>query len=148
MSGQSSGRQRCSGSRRRRGRQPSREARRAAPGQQPVPHAVEVGQAKHREAFVAMWFAGAMLPVFVDAIAPALDATGYDPFRSICVRITRNRRPDRGREPTLGSLVADFTGHRGGAYWKAGFAQGLGIRCACRTVREHSSAAARWTSSA
>jgi hypothetical protein len=80
------------------------------------------------QAFVAMAFTAEMRLIFTEAIAPALDATGYAAFHT-------DIRPQNEKIDDLivteirrsGLVVADFTGHRGGVYWEAGFAQGLGI---------------------
>lgn len=78
--------------------------------------------------FVAMWFDPEMNSVYDDGIAPALTECGLDPIRidtvehnnKICDEIIAAIRRSR-------VVVADFTGHRGGVYYEAGFAQGLGI---------------------
>lgn len=84
------------------------------------------------QAFVAMWFHDKMNDAFEHGIKPAIEAAGYAPLRidqkpdvnkiddEIIAEIRRSR-----------FLVADFTqdkeGARGGVYFEAGFAQGLGI---------------------
>jgi len=82
------------------------------------------------KAFVAMWFnkkeTGAAFDI---GINPALVNCGFHPpFRvdqvehsdKICDRIVAEIR-----ESAL--VIADFTGHRGGVYFEAGLAKGLGI---------------------
>lgn len=89
-----------------------------------------------RSAFVAMWFDPSMDAVWREGIQPAIIGAGYDPVRldehehandvndEIIAQIRRSR-----------FLVADFTCPagaegalaRGGVYFEAGFAQGLGI---------------------
>jgi nucleoside 2-deoxyribosyltransferase len=80
------------------------------------------------QAFVAMWFADEMNEAFHKGMFPGLDATGYTPFR-VGLRPHNDKIDDRivAEIRRSGLVVADFTGHRGGAYWEAGFAQGLGI---------------------
>ncbi|RMF96265.1 MAG: hypothetical protein D6734_03900 [Candidatus Schekmanbacteria bacterium] len=81
-----------------------------------------------KQAFVAMWFNQSMDKAWEHGIKPALKETGYKPIRidllehneKICDRIIAEIRKS-------GLLVADFTGHRGGVYFEAGFALGLGI---------------------
>lgn len=84
------------------------------------------------QAFVAMWFDNSMSDCFEKAIEPAIRQAGYEPMRidqkehinkiddEIIAEIRRSR-----------FLVADFTqgpdGARGGVYYEAGFAHGLGI---------------------
>lgn len=85
-------------------------------------------QSVSTQAFVAMWFNDSLLDAWQDGIRPALIETGYDPFRvdkfefneKIDDRIIAEIRKS-------GLLIADFTGHRGGVYFEAGFAMGLGI---------------------
>ena len=85
-----------------------------------------------RQVFVAMWFDREMDVVYEHGIEPAIKNAGYKPMRidqkedavkiddEIIAEIRRSR-----------FLVADFThgkaGARGGVYFEAGFAFGLGI---------------------
>lgn len=79
-------------------------------------------------AFVAMWFNDSMTGLWDQGIRPALQDTGYKAFR-----IDKLEHNDRIDDRILAEirrsalLVADFTGHRGGVYFEAGFALGLGI---------------------
>ncbi len=80
------------------------------------------------QAFVAMWFHDDMKKVYTKALVPALKATGYNPIK--IDEIQHNGKIDDRimseiRKSSL--LVADFSGHRGGVYFEAGFALGLGI---------------------
>ena len=84
------------------------------------------------QVFVAMWFSPMMLQAFDDGLAPAISDAGYKPLRidnkehinkvddEIIAEIRRSR-----------FLVSDFTCEpekpRGGVYFEAGFAMGLGI---------------------
>ena len=85
-------------------------------------------QSDSRQAFVAMWFDEGMNTAFLEGFKPALEATGYRPFRI-------DMREHNGKIDDLiiaeirksGLLIADFTGQRGGVYFEAGFAMGLGI---------------------
>lgn len=95
-------------------------------------------QVKSSQAFVAMWFpdgkkeAGWKVKLetaWRGGFEPALEATGYkNPIKidlvehneKICDRIIAEIKKS-------GLLVADFTGNRGGVYFEAGFAKGLGI---------------------
>lgn len=80
------------------------------------------------QAFVAMSFDPSLRSVYLDAIKSALNETGYVPLRvdeaeyneKIDDRIVADIR-------TSGLVIADFTQHKAGAYFEAGFAQGLGI---------------------
>ncbi|HSE58642.1 MAG TPA: hypothetical protein VLA99_08055 [Nitrospiraceae bacterium] len=81
-----------------------------------------------KQAFVAMWFDNSLDKAWEDGFASACDAVGYKALRmdlkehnqKICDAIIAEIRKSR-------FLVADFTGHRGGVYFEAGYALGLGI---------------------
>ncbi|MBA7667264.1 hypothetical protein ES703_75349 [subsurface metagenome] len=83
---------------------------------------------KSKQAFVAMWFDSNLDKAWEEGFKPALEETGYKPLRidlkehneKICDVIIAEIRDS-------GLLVADFTGQRGGVYFEAGFAKGLGI---------------------
>jgi nucleoside 2-deoxyribosyltransferase len=80
------------------------------------------------QAFVAMWFNKELEEIWEHGIKAALLETGYDPMR--IDRTEHNEKVDDRiiaeiRNSSL--LVADFTGQRGGVYFEAGFAMGLGI---------------------
>jgi nucleoside 2-deoxyribosyltransferase len=79
------------------------------------------------QAFVAMWFDPSLDEVWENGFKLALKETGYNPIRvdltehneKICDRIIAEIRKS-------GLVIADFTGQRGGVYFEAGFAMGLG----------------------
>jgi hypothetical protein len=81
------------------------------------------------QAFVAMWFDSSLDKVWKEGFEKACTvAGGYKALRmdlkehnqKICDAIIAEIRRSR-------FLVADFTGHRGGVYFEAGYALGLGI---------------------
>lgn len=92
------------------------------------------------QAFVAMWFDASTESVYEEGIAPGIQAAGYRPFR-----IDRKEHSNKIDDEIVAEirrsrfLVADFTcgvvqdGEkttaiaRGGVYYEAGFAQGLGL---------------------
>ena len=86
--------------------------------------------------FVAMWFSKGMRVYFDKGVYPAIREAGFDPHRidfkehnnKICDEIVADIRRSR-------FVVADFTGNRGGVYYEAGFAHGLG-KPVIWTVRE------------
>lgn len=92
------------------------------------------------QGFVAMWFGAEMSDAFESGIAPAIIESGYSPMR-IDQKEHSNRIDDEIIAEIRRSrfLVADFTCGlvtdgkketaipRGGVYYEAGFAQGLGI---------------------
>lgn len=96
--------------------------------------------ATSNQAFVAMWFDAEMNPSWKQGFEPALTQAQYNPFRvdldehngKIDDHIIANIRKS-------GLLVADFTGNRGGVYFEAGFAMGLGVPViwTCRTDHEN-----------
>jgi hypothetical protein len=87
----------------------------------PVPHGT-------RQAFVAMHFDPTLETSYKEAIKKAIESTGFEPMRvdlkehngKICDAIIAEIRKSK-------FVVADFTGHRGGVYFEAGYAMGLGI---------------------
>jgi hypothetical protein len=80
------------------------------------------------QGFVAMWFNEAMREVYAQGFEAGIRRAGYDPLRvdrvehvgkiddEIIAQIRRSR-----------FLVADFTSHRAGVYFEAGFALGLNL---------------------
>lgn len=82
-----------------------------------------------RQAFVAMWFDPALDGAFRDGFKPGIEASQYFSALRIDQKHHNNRIDDaivaEIRRSAL--VVADFTGNRGGVYFEAGLAQGLGI---------------------
>ena len=80
------------------------------------------------QAFVAMWFSPDVSDAWESGIKPALDSVGYAPMR-IDLKEHNEKIDDHiiAEIRRSGLVVADFTGHRGGVYFEAGFAMGLGI---------------------
>ena len=79
-------------------------------------------------AFIAMWFDEKVKLVFEKAIKTGVEAAGYEPKR-IDMHQHNNRIDDEIIAMIRKSkfMVADFTGQRGGVYFEAGFALGMGI---------------------
>lgn len=78
--------------------------------------------------FIAMWFDPSMVGTRTDGLEPAIRAAGYNPV--IVSGVEHSNKIDdeivvQIRQAKF--LVADFTGHRGGVYFEAGFALGLGL---------------------
>ena len=77
--------------------------------------------------FVAMWFNEELNRVYEKCIVPACHEAGYEP-----VRVDRENYngdiTDRiiSRIRTTAFTIADMSGYRGGVYYEAGFARGLG----------------------
>lgn len=85
-------------------------------------------RAMSSQAFVAMWFDKSLEPAYDDGISPAIEAAGYDPM------LIRNKEHAGKIDDEIiaeikksAYLVADFTGHRGGVYFEAGYAMGRGL---------------------
>ena len=82
--------------------------------------------------FVAMWFDASMDEVWEKGIRPAITEAGYEP-----VRVDKQEHVNKIDDEIIAEIrrarfvVADFThgegGPRGGVYYEAGFAHGLGI---------------------
>lgn len=88
--------------------------------------------ADYAQAFVAMWFSPEMDTAYQMGIDPAVRDCGYIPFR--VDRKEHNNKIDDEIIAAIRSsrfLIADFTSEpdkpRGGVYYEAGFAQGLGL---------------------
>ena len=84
------------------------------------------------QVFVAMWFSEEMKEPYEKGIRPAIEQLGYD-----ALKIDDKPDVDKIDDEIIGEirrsrfLVADFThgdkGPRGGVYYEAGFAYGLGL---------------------
>lgn len=86
-------------------------------------------RSESKQVFVAMKFGDPELDkVFDDAILPAVEICGYHAYR-----IDKDQHNDKICDKIIAEikqsafLIADFSGHRGGVYFEAGFAKGLGI---------------------
>ena len=78
--------------------------------------------------FIAMWFDANMESVYENGFQPGVLNAGYDPVRVDRVEHTNIINDEMIAQIRSASLVvADFTGHRGGVYFEAGFALGLGL---------------------
>jgi nucleoside 2-deoxyribosyltransferase len=85
----------------------------------------------NQRAFVAMWFNDQMIDAWQNGMAPAIEDAGYEPFR-----IDRHEHLNRIDDEILAQIrtsrfvISDFTSEpespRGGVYFEAGFALGLG----------------------
>lgn len=87
------------------------------------------GNPDSQQGFVAMWFHKDMRSVYDNALAYAIAAAGYNPTR-VDDSEHEGKIDDRIIAEIRRSLfvVADYTGHRGGVYYEAGFAHGLNLR--------------------
>lgn len=86
-------------------------------------------QPNARQAFVAMWFDSSMEDAWLHGLKPGVDDTEY----FVAERVNSSEHNDKIDDRIIalirrsGLVVADFTGGRGGVYFEAGFALGLGI---------------------
>jgi nucleoside 2-deoxyribosyltransferase len=89
-----------------------------------------------RQGFVAMWFDAEVRNAYAQAFEPAMRDAGY-----LCVRMDMHDHAGDINDEMIVQIkrsrfvVADLTGHRGGVYFEAGYAMGLGIPfiLTCRT---------------
>lgn len=91
-----------------------------------------------KQAFVAMWFDETMNGFFQNSIKPAIEDDGTK-----CIRIDLKEHNNKICDEIIAEirrssyLVADFTGNRGGVYYEAGFAYGLGIPVIRTVHKDH-----------
>jgi nucleoside 2-deoxyribosyltransferase len=90
---------------------------------------MRAGTPESQIGFCAMWFADDIKSLWTEAIQPAIRAAGFEAKR-IDLHEHSNRIDDEIVAMIRRSrfLVADFTGQRGGVYFEAGYALGLGLR--------------------
>lgn len=85
-------------------------------------------QSNSETCFVAMWFDPNLSEVFEQGFHRSVTDAGYIPMR--IDEVEHNNKIDDEIIAAIRSsafLIADFTGHRGGVYFEAGFAMGLGM---------------------
>jgi hypothetical protein len=81
------------------------------------------------QCFVAMWFDDKMKQIYDEAFVKGIEAAGYKPHR-----VDQRQYNDKIDDEIMAQIrrsrfiVSDFTGHRGGVYYEAGFARGLGLQ--------------------
>ena len=82
---------------------------------------------KKEKCFVAMWFNPDTEKIWTEVIKPVCEETGYKP-----IRIDKEQFNDDITSHIIAEIkeayfsIADLTGFRGGVYYEAGFARGLG----------------------
>lgn len=80
------------------------------------------------QGFIAMWFHDDLNEIYTDGFQSGVFDAGYDP-----IRIDRTEHINRIDDEIIRQInaskfiVADFTGHRGGVYFEAGYAMGSEI---------------------
>lgn len=88
-----------------------------------------------RQCFVAMWFGKDMDVVYQEAIKPAIEYIENEETESKfkALRINDIEHTNDINDEIISQIrrsrfmVCDLTGYRGGVYWEAGFAYGLGL---------------------
>lgn len=90
---------------------------------------LEIGtNIESNKAFIAMWFGQEMNTVLETGFKRAIRKAGYEP-----IRIDEKEHNGKIDDQIIAEIrsskfvVCDFTGHRGGVYFEAGFALGLGL---------------------
>lgn len=83
---------------------------------------------RSEKGFVAMWFEKELEPAYENGLQVGILNAGYDPVRVDRVEHV-NRIDDEiiAHIRTASFVVADFTGHRGGVYFEAGYALGFDL---------------------
>lgn len=94
--------------------------------------------AQSKQGFVAMWFDEDMQPVYDKAISVGIENAGYKPHR-VDLREHNEKIDDEIIAQIRKSrfMLADFTGHRGGVYYEAGYAKGLGLEVIWTCRKDH-----------
>ncbi|HKO91636.1 MAG TPA: hypothetical protein VJU61_10810 [Polyangiaceae bacterium] len=101
------------------------------------------------QAFVAMWFSPEMNASFDEGFAPALETTGYKPYR-----VDRDAHNVKIDDKIIAEIrrsklvIVDATGSRPNAYFEAGFTMGLGIPaiwCCCDSPTAPGVSSGAWT---
>ncbi|WP_146548378.1 hypothetical protein [Rummeliibacillus suwonensis] len=82
----------------------------------------------NNQVFVAMWFNPEVDSIYENAIEKAIKDNGFTPIR--IDRVEHNNKIDDEIIANIKKskfVIADFTGHRGGVYFEAGYAMGRDI---------------------
>ena len=96
------------------------------------------GASRSDKGFIAMWFDPELESAYEQGFQIGVMNAGYDPIRMDRVEHA-NRIDDEiiARIRTASFVVADFTGHRGGVYFEAGFALGLDLPVIWTCKKDH-----------
>jgi len=84
--------------------------------------------AESNQGFVAMWFSNDLQKIYDEVISVGILAAGYAPHR-----VDQREHNDKIDDEIIAQIrksrfvLADFTGHRSGVYFEAGFAKGLNL---------------------
>ncbi len=93
---------------------------------------------KSKQCFVAMWFDESLNEFYQNGVAKAIHAAHFSP-RRIDNKEHVNKIDDEIIKEINRSrfIVADFTEHRGGVYYEAGYGMGLGIPIIWTCRKDH-----------
>lgn len=89
---------------------------------------LRTNQGTSSQCFIAMWFDTSLVDAYENGFQVGVFSAGYDPLR-----IDRHEHVNRIDDEIVRQinaskfLVADFSGHRGGVYFEAGYALGRNI---------------------
>jgi nucleoside 2-deoxyribosyltransferase len=95
-------------------------------------------RAKSTQGFVAVWFAPEMTLIYDSGLSVGIEGAGYK-----SMRIDKKEHANKIDDEIIAEirrsafLVADFTEHRGGVYFEAGFAMGLGLPVIWTCRKDH-----------
>jgi hypothetical protein len=87
-----------------------------------------IGKTDSQIGFCAMWFNDEVKTLWTECIEPAIRDAGYEPLR-----IDGKQHNNKIDDEIIASIrqskfvISDLTGNRGGVYYEAGFAHGLGL---------------------
>lgn len=96
---------------------------------------LETARTDLRQCFVAMWYNPEMIRVYKQAIQPAIEylEAGASESYFKAIRVDNVEHANDINDEIIAQIrrsrfmVCDLTGHRGGVYFEAGFAYGLGL---------------------
>ena len=80
------------------------------------------------QCFIAMWYDDKIMEYYNEFIAPAVKDSGFEPY--LVAKDPHDERIDNhiiGQIRKSRFMIADLTGGRGGVYYEAGYAQGIGL---------------------
>jgi hypothetical protein len=89
--------------------------------------ALQTQRSASAQGFVAMWFHDEMREAYARGFEGGIRQAGYDPLRVDGVEHVGKIDDEIAQIRRSRFVVADFTGHRAGVYFEAGFALGLNM---------------------
>ncbi len=89
---------------------------------------LQKANSESNQGFVAIWFSDEMRKIYDEVISIGILEAGFTPHR-----VDQREHNDKIDDEIIAQIrksrfvLADFTGHRGGVYFEAGFAKGLNL---------------------